>query len=139
MMRIAAILAALVAVAAIPNVPTVPLMGLDMPVMQSGSCCGLYNISSYIAVGGRAIDTSSDYGSQPSIAAAIASSGIPRESFWITSKLNVEVIAANMTAALYSLVLNPLNTTYVDLLQQQKSLLQCFQLLFISLEKVSTN
>jgi 2,5-diketo-D-gluconate reductase A len=55
-------------------------------------------------------------GSQPNIAAAIAASGIPRSSLWITSKLNVESISADMTTAMQTLVLQPLNTTYVDLL-----------------------
>ncbi len=57
-----------------------------------------------------------DYGSQPTIAAAIAASGIPRSQLFITSKLNVESCATNMTAALYEQVLQPLQTTYVDLL-----------------------
>ena len=87
-----------------------------MPVVGQGSCCGSYNISSWLAQGGTHIDTSVDYGSQPDIAGAIAASGIPREKLWITSKLNVESCATNMTAALFELVLAPLQTTYVDLL-----------------------
>jgi len=62
------------------------------------------------------IDTSVDYGSQPTIAAAIAASGIPRSQLWITSKLNVESCSTNMTQALYELVLDPLQMSYVDLL-----------------------
>lgn len=105
------------------NVPTVRLCNgadpsacVDMPRVGQGSCCGTYNISSWLSQGGIHIDTSQDYGSQPNIAAAIASSGIPREQLFITSKLNVESCATNMTAALYSLVLQPLNMSYVDLL-----------------------
>lgn len=80
------------------------------------SCCGSYNISTWLSQGGIHIDTSVDYGSQPDIAAAIAASGIPREKLWITSKLNVESCGTNMTQALFDLVLSPLNTNYVDLL-----------------------
>ena len=61
------------------------------------SCCGAYNITSYLAAGGRAIDTSVDYGSQPAIGAAIIAAGIPRSEMWITSKLNVESILPDMT------------------------------------------
>jgi 2,5-diketo-D-gluconate reductase A len=87
-----------------------------MPVVQQGSCCGAYNISSWLALGGRAIDTSTDYGSQPAIGAAVIASGIPRSQLWITSKLNVESCASNMTAALFQQVLQPLQMDYVDLL-----------------------
>jgi hypothetical protein len=43
--------------AATVSVPTVPLCHndgkcLDMPVVGSGSCCGSYNITSWLAVGG---------------------------------------------------------------------------------------
>ena len=62
------------------------------------------------------IDTSCDYGSQPTIAAAIAASGVPRSSLWITSKLNVESCATDMAQALHDLVLSPLQMDYVDLL-----------------------
>lgn len=87
------------------------------------SCCGSYNISTWLSQvspyparapvrtagpltthphltilqGGTHIDTSCDYGSQPSIAAAIAASGIARDKLWITSKLNVENCSTNMT------------------------------------------
>jgi 2,5-diketo-D-gluconate reductase A len=87
-----------------------------MPILGAGSCCGSYNISSWLAAGGRHIDTSVDYGSQPDIAAAIQASGIPREQLWITSKLNVESCATNMSQALFDLVLAPLQTSYLDLL-----------------------
>jgi 2,5-diketo-D-gluconate reductase A len=87
-----------------------------MPIVGSGSCCGTYNISSWLGQGGIHIDTSCDYGSQPTIAAAVQASGIPRSKLWITSKLNVESCATNMTQALFDLVLQPLQMEYVDLL-----------------------
>ena len=91
---------------------------LFLQVIGEGSCCGSYNISSFLSIVGPGahIDTSCDYGSQPDIAQAIAASGIPREQLWITSKLNVENISSDMTNALNVLVLEPLQTTYVDLL-----------------------
>ena len=66
--------------------------------------------------GGTHIDTSVDYGSQPTIAAAIKASGVPRSSLWITSKLNVESCATDMKQDLQNLVLAPLQVDYVDLL-----------------------
>lgn len=87
-----------------------------MQVLGEGSCCGAYNISSWLAQGGNHIDTSCDYQSQPDIAAAIAASGVARSKLWVTSKLNVENCSTNMTQAFYEQVLNPLQMTYVDLL-----------------------
>lgn len=106
------------------DIPTVPICTTGtpsktcyrMPVVGQGSCCGAYNITSALEAGFTHIDTSVDYGSQPTIAGAIAASGIPRSSLWITSKLNVESISLDMTGALTTLVLEPLNVTYVDLL-----------------------
>ena len=88
----------------------------QMPVVGQGSCCGAYNIDTWLSAGGIHIDTSCDYGSQPGIAASIAKAGADRSKLWITSKINVESCATNMTQALYDLVLNPLQMTYVDLL-----------------------
>jgi diketogulonate reductase-like aldo/keto reductase len=88
----------------------------SMPVVGQGSCCGAYNISSWLSLGGTHIDTSVDYGSQPTIAAAVQASGIPRSQLWITSKLNVESCATDMSGALDTLVLAPLQMQYVDLL-----------------------
>ena len=61
--------ACLLATLALAKVPTTKVCMHDgacveMPVVQSGSCCGLYNITSWLGAGGRAIDTSCDYGSQ---------------------------------------------------------------------------
>lgn len=88
----------------------------QMPVVGQGSCCGAYNIDTWLSAGGIHIDTSCDYGSQPGIAASIAKAGADRSKLWITSKINVESCATNMTQALYDLVLNPLQMEYVDLL-----------------------
>lgn len=125
MQRAAAFLAAAAVAAAGPaDIPTVPICTTgankgtcyNMPVVGQGSCCGAYNISSWLSAGGIHIDTSCDYGSQPTISQAVVASGIPREKLWITSKINVESCATNMTQALYDLVLNPLQMQYVDLL-----------------------
>jgi hypothetical protein len=56
---------AAVAAAAAAAVPTVQLCShsgtcLAMPVIGQGSCCGSYNISSWLSQGGIHIDTSVD-------------------------------------------------------------------------------
>jgi diketogulonate reductase-like aldo/keto reductase len=112
---------ALLAISTALPIPTIPIKDynggfLNMPIVGQGSCCGTYNISSWLLQGGIHIDTSCDYGSQPTIAKAVQASGVPREQLWITSKINVESCATNMTQALYDLVLTPLQMDYVDLL-----------------------
>jgi len=81
-----------------------------------GSCCGSYDVTSWIQQGFRHIDTSCDYGSEPTIGAAIKASGVPRSEFFITSKINVESCSANVTDAVIQQVLQPLEVGYVDLL-----------------------
>jgi len=99
---------------AVPSIEIFP--GVYEPVVGIGSCCGTYNVTAWIAQGNRAIDTSCDYGSQPTIGAAIRASGIPRSQFFITSKINVESCSADVTSAVQTLVLQPLEVDYVDLL-----------------------
>ena len=110
-----------VAVAGPGDIPTVSVCNkakdcYEMPVVGQGSCCGSYNISSWLAAGGKHIDTSVDYGSQPTINLAIKASGLPRSSLWVTSKLNVESCATDMSSDMQSLILAPLGLDYVDLI-----------------------
>jgi len=90
--------------------------GVYMPVVGEGSCCGSYNVTTWIQQGNRHIDTSCDYGSEPTIGAAIKASGIARSEFFITSKINVESCSADVTNAVQTEVLTPLELEYVDLL-----------------------
>lgn len=49
-------------------VPTVPIGGgVEMPILGLGSCCGSYNVTSWLGMGLRHIDTSCDYGSEPAV------------------------------------------------------------------------
>ncbi len=89
---------------------------ISMPVVGLGSCCGTYNVSAWIDLGYRHIDTSCDYGSQPTIGAAVRASGIPREDFFITSKINPENYGADVSGVVQQQVLGPLGMSYVDLL-----------------------
>ena len=100
--------------AAMPYVVIRP--NVQMPVVGVGSCCGTYNVSAWIALGNRHIDTSCDYGSQPTIGEAIRASGVPREQFFVTSKINAENYGPDVSAVVQDQVLGPLGLTYVDLL-----------------------
>ena len=96
-----------------------------IPSVMEGSCCGTYNITAWIeqckADGAVlcGIDTSTDYGSQPAIGAAMRASGLPRSAFFITSKINVEHAVApgqSVLQIIHDDVLTPLGLDYVDLL-----------------------
>lgn len=89
---------------------------VSMPIVGLGSCCGTYNVAAWIALGYRHIDTSCDYGSQPTIGAAVRASGVPRSHFFITSKINPENYGPDVSGVLQEQVLGPLGMDYVDLL-----------------------
>ena len=136
-----------VATASAINIPNVIIRpGIAMPMVGSGSCCGSYNISSWIQAGGRHIDTSCDYGSEPDVAAALQvvltvvsclfqhkyeywilcelllkilarqASGLKRSDYWVTSKIDPEDYGPDVATAIQSQVLNPLQLDYVDLI-----------------------
>ena len=90
--------------------------GISMPVVGLGSCCGTYNVTAWIEMGYRHIDTSCDYGSQPAIGTAVRASGVPRSQFFITSKINPENYGPDVSEVVQQQVLSPLGTPYVDLL-----------------------
>jgi len=90
--------------------------GLHMPVVGLGSCCGTYNVTAWIQLGNRHIDTSCDYGSEPTIGDAIRASGVPRGDFFVTSKINPENYGPDVTSVVQDQVLTPLGLDYVDLL-----------------------
>jgi len=107
----------LFAIAALAEVPYVVIRpNVHMPVVGIGSCCGTYNVSAWIALGFRHIDTSCDYGSEPTIGAAIRASGVPREEFFVTSKINPENYGPDVSGVVQQQVLDPLELSYVDLL-----------------------
>jgi len=98
----------------LPSIEIAP--GVEMPIVGEGSCCGKYNISKWLQAGGTHIDTSCDYGSEPDIGNAVKASGVARRALFLTSKINPEDYGTNVTGALMSQVLEPLQMEYVDLL-----------------------
>ena len=76
----------LVLATADPTVPTVPIApGLRLPLINDG----VSNRSLWVAAGGRGLDTALSYGDgdQRNVGEAIRASGLPREQFFVTSKV----------------------------------------------------
>ena len=73
----------------------VPKTPRPMPRVGLGTCCRasasgeplIASILTFIAQGGRLIDTAQMYENHRDVATAIARSGIPRSELWITSKV----------------------------------------------------
>lgn len=70
--------------------------GVSMPVVNLGTCCGSQpkvGLASWLAAGGRGIDTAYDYGKlvpggrESDIKAVLAKSSIPRSDLFITTKI----------------------------------------------------
>lgn len=106
-----------------PPPPAMPLIRVRgspddvmMPAIGLGTCCGTYNATEWLRLGGRNLDTSMDYGSQPNLGNVVRASGIPRAEIVITSKLNPATYGPDMADAMQQNVLGPLQMDYVDLL-----------------------
>ncbi|MDR1876231.1 MAG: aldo/keto reductase [Flavobacteriaceae bacterium] len=105
------------------NVPTLKLNnGLEMP--QFG--LGTFNIPSHEIAkeaclvafknGYRHVDAAHVYNTEKAIGEAMKESGIPREEFWITSKLWPSDYATDNTLESIDKMLERLQTDYIDLL-----------------------
>merc|ERR1712195_415652 len=119
MVRTILFLALLSAVTASIVVPTRQISpGVSMPVISMGTWTpGTKENSTLItqnwfSQGGRGIDSAFGYFDQKEIAAAILSSGVPREELFITSKLPGCVAAERVVEA----DLKELNISYIDLM-----------------------
>ena len=83
------------AVVGAPIEGAVPKKPRPMPRVGLGTCCRasasgeplIASILTFIAQGGRLIDTAQMYENHRDVATAIARSGIPRSELWITSKV----------------------------------------------------
>lgn len=103
------------------TIPTMPLnTGASMPALAFGT----YQLdgeelhealSCAIAAGYRAFDTSAGYENEHVVATAIAESGIPREAFFITTKLWCTDHGGEETFDAILRSLAQLDTTYVDM------------------------
>ena len=79
------------AAAAAAESPTVKIApGVLMPRLNLGTCCGSLpqvGVPAWFAAGGAGIDTAFDYLDEPTIANILATSGKPRASYFLTTKV----------------------------------------------------
>ncbi|MSS84268.1 aldo/keto reductase [Actinomycetaceae bacterium WB03_NA08] len=102
------------------EIPTTPLSnGVQVPVLGFGTYKVTENVepivSSAIEVGYRHIDTAQMYGNEAQVGAAWESSGLPRESFFLTSKLDNPHHNPDDARRAFDKTLRDLRTDRVDL------------------------
>ena len=103
--------------------------GSLMPAVGFGTCCRktakgpplTASAESYLAQGGRLIDTAQLYGNEGALAVAIRESGVPRAQMWITDKVNTyggAGVVSTRAGALASVdgSLSALGVPYIDLM-----------------------
>ena len=73
-------------------------------------------VTDAIKVGYRSIDTAQAYGNEAGVGAAIAKSGLPREEFFITTKIWISNAGYEKAKASIEQSLKALQTDYIDLL-----------------------
>ncbi len=91
-----------------------PQLGLGVyqtPPAETERC-----VSEAIEVGYRSIDTAQVYGNEEGVGAAIAKSGVPRDQFFITTKVWITNAGYEKAKASIEESLRKLRTDYVDLL-----------------------
>ena len=81
------------------------------PLAETERC-----VSEAIEVGYRSIDTAQAYGNEEGVGAAVAKSGIPRDQFFITTKVWITNAGYENAKASIEESLRKLRTDYVDLL-----------------------
>ncbi|MCC2031086.1 aldo/keto reductase [Microbacterium allomyrinae] len=94
--------------------------GVEMPILGFG----VYQVgpeeteaavSAALAAGYRLIDTAAAYGNEEAVGAAIATSGIPRDELFITTKLWVQDPGEENTTRAFETSLRKLGLDYLDL------------------------
>jgi len=122
MVKLAAVAALLACAHADVKIPTKEIApGVHMPIVNAGTWIdgttgkkedGGAIAATWLAQGGRGIDTALVYHDQASIAKAIKASGVKREDLFITSKFP----ACSLAQAGIDMDLNQLGTSYIDLM-----------------------
>jgi diketogulonate reductase-like aldo/keto reductase len=107
------------------EMPSVMLQdgGKAMPLVGFGTCCRatskgdalIKSAETYLAEGGRLIDTADAYQNHKDLAVAIRDSGVPREDIWVTSKLWRENSPEEAEKRV-DITLQELGLQYVDLM-----------------------
>ena len=107
----------------IPNVPKIrlyngryiPQFGLGVYQIRDNSECEKVCLEAF-KHGYRHIDTAHVYGNEKGVGAAVKKSGIPREEFYITTKLWINDFGEGVSIKEVDEMLKRLGTNYIDLL-----------------------
>lgn len=95
--------------------------GVEMPILG----CGVYQVapeqceqcvSDAISVGYRMIDTAQAYGNEEGVGTAVKTSGLPREAFFLVTKIWITNAGYERAKASIDESLRRLQTDYIDLL-----------------------
>ncbi len=91
-----------------------PILGYGVYQVDAAECerC----VRDAISVGYRSIDTAQAYGNEEGVGAAVAKSGIPREEFFLTSKIWISNGGYEKAKASIDDSLKKLGTDYIDLM-----------------------
>lgn len=95
-----------------------------MPAIGFGTCCRkgskgpvlIEAAKSYLASGGRLIDTAQLYENHKDLAVAIRESGVPRDQLWVTSKVLVTDVKPKEVVQSVQKSLDELGLEYLDLM-----------------------
>jgi diketogulonate reductase-like aldo/keto reductase len=104
--------------AAIPSVTlnddyTMPVIGLGVGELSDAET--EESVSAALEAGYRSIDTAAAYGNEAAVGRAIASSGVPREDLFVTTKLATEDQGFQSSQDALKASLERLGLDYVDL------------------------
>lgn len=96
------------------NGVTMPMLGYGVYQVDPADCerC----VSDAIAVGYRSIDTARAYNNEEGVGAAVATSGVPRDELFITTKVWISNAGEEKAAASIDESLRKLQTDYIDLM-----------------------
>ena len=102
-----------------PAIPTLSAKGADIPAIgfgtsQLGDCAEI--VATALKLGYRHIDTAWKYGSEKGVGQGIKASGVPRNEFFLVTKVSHEYLRAADFAVKVEESLRNLQVDYVDLL-----------------------
>ena len=95
--------------------------GVDVPILGLGTVdlkgeAGVALIGAAISCGYRHIDTARKYGTEPEVGAAVRASGLPREDFFIATKVPPDLLAHDDVLRSAEHSLRQLDLSYIDML-----------------------
>ncbi len=92
-----------------------PIPAIGFGTYKTTTGAGYEVILNAIRAGYRLLDTAKAYGNEEDVARAVRESGIPREEFFITSKLDRDMLGYETAKSELEQTLHRLDTDYIDL------------------------